>query len=118
MYVANSLGFGLGAVVTLWYQGQHGELPMTPFGFRSFSGPFEGLGAGWFTALGWTFAGVCALELLAGVGIWRGWRRGAAVGVATTPLALALGGGFALPLYLVGVPIRLGLLALGRRALR
>jgi hypothetical protein len=36
----------------------------------------------------------------------------------TSPLALILGAGFALPFLLVGVPIRLGLTWAGRRSLR
>jgi len=117
VYVATAVGFGVGAVWSLWSLGQHGELPMTPFGFRAFSGPFEAFGASRFTALGWLFVGVCAVESVAGVWLWRGERRGAAVGLATTPLALVLGAGFALPFYLIGIPIRLGLLAVGRRTL-
>ena len=34
---------------------------MTPWGFRSMSGPFEGLGAGRFSMLGWSFVALCAL---------------------------------------------------------
>lgn len=118
VYVATATGFGAGAVWSLWYLGQHGELPMTPFGFRAFSGPFEALGTTRFTALGWLFVGVCAVEALAGFWLWRGRRRGATVGLATTPLAVVLGAGFALPFYLISIPIELWLLALGRRTLR
>ena len=71
-----------------------------------------------FTPTGWLFVGVCAAEALAGLWLWRGERRGASVGLATSPLAVALGVGFALPFYLISIPIRLGLLALGRRTLR
>jgi hypothetical protein len=116
--LVSAVGFGVGAVWSLAYLGRHGELPMTPFGFRAFSGPFETLGTVGFTALGWVFVGVCALESLAGVWLWQGRRRGATVGLATTPLALLLGMGFALPFYLVSIPIWLGLLAMGRRTLR
>lgn len=116
--LANAIGFGAGAVWSLLYLGRHGELPMTPFGFRAFSGPFEGLGTLWFTLLGWAFVAVCTLESLGGVWLWRGQRRGATVGLATTPVAVVLGLGFALPFYLVSIPIRLGLLAAGRRTLR
>jgi hypothetical protein len=118
VYVANAVGFGIGALASLWYLGRHGQLPMTPFGFRAFSGPFEVLGTSRFTALGWMFVGVCAVQALAGSWLWRGERRGAAVGLATMPLAVGLGAGFALPLYLISIPIELGLLALGRRTLR
>lgn len=80
VYVATATGFAAGAVWSLWYLGQHGELPMTPFGFRAFSGPFEALGTTRFTALGWLFVGVCAVEALAGFWLWRGRRRGGRAG--------------------------------------
>lgn len=118
VYLANSLGFGFGAVWSLRHLARHGELPMTPFGFRAFSGPFETLGTSRFTALGWLFVGVSAVEAVAGLWLWRGERRGAAVGLATTPLAVGLGVGFALPFYLMSIPVRLALLALDRRTLR
>ena len=116
--VASAVGFGAGAVWSLWRLGQDGELPMTPFGFRAFSGPFEALGTSRFTALGWLFVGVCAVQALAGILLWRGERRGATLGLAGTPLAVMLGAGFALPFYLVSIPIEAGLIALGRRTLR
>jgi hypothetical protein len=95
---------------------RYGELPMT-FGFRSLAGPFEQLGPAAFKALGWIFVGVCAADAVAGLGLWRGRRWGARMGLATSPLALALGVGFALPLVLVGVPIRVALVLAGRRSL-
>lgn len=44
-------GFGIGAVVTARHLQAHDELPMTPFGFRAFSGPFEAVGKGGSLAL-------------------------------------------------------------------
>jgi hypothetical protein len=41
MYLVLGLGFGAATVVTLAYFARDGELPMTPWGFRSLSGPFE-----------------------------------------------------------------------------
>jgi hypothetical protein len=117
-YVALGLGFGIGGAVTLVYFAREGELPMTPFGFRSLAGPFEELGPGPFTALGWTLVGVCALDVLAGAWLWRGRRRGAVLGLATTPVAFGLALGFALPFLIAGVPIRVALLLAGRRGLR
>jgi len=90
---------------------------MSPFGFRAFSGPFEALGRDAFTALGWALVVVCALDVLAGVWLWQGKRRGARLGLATTPLALALGFGFALPFLVLLVPIRAGLVLAGWRNL-
>ena len=118
IYLALGIGFGAGAVVTLLHLARHGELPMTPWGFRSMSGPFEGLGAGQFSMLGWSFAAVCALDALAGIWLWQGRRRGARLGMVTSPFAVILGLGFALPFLLVGVPIRLGLTWAGRGSLR
>ena len=115
VFVATGVGFGVGAVISLVYLARYGELPMTPFGFRALSGPFEGLGTAWFSALGWAFAGVCAVESLAGWKMWYGRQGGATVGLMTTPLAVVLGLGFALPFYLASIPVRLVLLALGRR---
>ena len=118
VYVATGIGFGVGAVISLVYLARNGELPMTPFGFRSMSGPFEGLGTAWLSVLGWVFVGVCAVETLAGWKLWKGHPRGASLGIATTPLAVMFGLGFALPFYLASIPVRLVLLALGRRAPR
>ncbi len=117
-YVALGLGFGGGAIVTLLHLARAGELPMTPFGFRSMSGPFETLGPDRFAALGWALVGVSALDVLAGAWLWQGRRRGLRLGVATALPALGLGAGFALPFLLVGVPIRVALLLAGRRSLR
>jgi hypothetical protein len=82
------------------------------------SGPFEGLGTVWLTVFGWFFVGVCAVETLAGWKVWKGQRRGASLGIWTTPLAVLFGLGFDLPFYLASIPVRLVLLALGRRTPR
>ena len=118
MYLALGLGFSVGTVVTLAYFERDGELPMSPFGWRYLAGPFEQLGAERFTALGWALVGVSALDVVAGIWLWQGRRRGARLGLATTPLALALGAGFALPFLLAGAPIRAALVLAGRRSLR
>jgi hypothetical protein len=119
MYVALGAGFGVGGAVTLVYFAREGELPMTPFGFRSMAGgPFEDLGAPAFQVLGWTLVGVCALDVLAGIWLWQGRRRGRRLGVVTALPALVLGVGFALPFLVVGVPIRTVLVLVGRRMTR
>jgi hypothetical protein len=117
-YLALGLGFGSGAVVTLSHLARTGELPMTPFGFRSMSGPFEALGPDRFAVLGWALVGVCALDMVAGVWLWQGRRRGLLLGLATTAPAFGLGAGFALPFLLAGVPIRVALMLAGRQGLR
>jgi hypothetical protein len=95
-----------------------GELPLTPWGFRAFAGPFEQLGPEKFTALGWTLVGVCTLDVVAGVWLWQGKPKGASLGLATSPIVLALAAGFALPFLLVPVPLRAALILRGRRSLR
>jgi len=118
LYAANGLGFGIGAALTGRYFARNGELPMTPFGFRSLSGPFERLGRDRFMALTGALVGLCALDVLTGVGLWRGRQMGAAAGLASAPVSLGLGAGFALPLLLATLPLRLALIWLGRRHLR
>jgi hypothetical protein len=53
--------------ITLAHLARTGELPMNPFGFQSFGGPFEQLGRNAFTGLGWMLVAVCALDVLAGI---------------------------------------------------
>lgn len=118
VYLALGAGFGIGGAVTLWRLAVDGQLPMTPWGFRSMSGPFEQLGTARFQALGWTLVGVCALDMLAGAWLWQGRKRGLRLGLATTLPATILGLGFALPFLLVGIPIRVILALAGRRTLR
>ena len=115
---ASDVVFGVAMLITLRNLARTGELPMTPWGFRAFSGPFEDLGQQKFAVLGLAFVGVCAIDALAGVWLWQGQRRGARLGLAMTPFALILGGGFALPFLLVPAPIRAGLVFAGRRRLR
>ena len=103
-YLVLGIGFGAGAVATLLHFAWHRELPMTPWGFRSMSRPFEGLGAGRFLMLGWSLVAVCALDALAGIWLWQGRGRGAKLGMVTSPLAFIAGTGFALPFLLVGDP--------------
>jgi hypothetical protein len=116
LFVFLGLAFGASVPFVLAYLDRYGELPMT-FWFRSMAGPFEQLGPEAFIALGWTFVGICAVDVVAGFGLWRGRRWGARIGLATSPLALVLGVGFDLPLILIGVPIRVAPLLAGRRSL-
>lgn len=117
-YVLPAVAFGGATPFVLRHLARHGELPMTPFGFRALSGPFERLGQQRFTALGWALVGACAADAVAGAWLWQGRWRGARLGVATTPVTLALGLGFALPFLLAALPIRLALIAASRRGLR
>ena len=103
--------------VALAHLRRTGELPMTPFGFRAFSGPFERLGHEPFMALGVGLMAVAAVDAVAAVGLWRGERSGADLGLAMTPAATALGLGFALPFLLIPIPIRTALVIAARRGL-
>ena len=116
-YVVLGLGFGIGTAVTLWHLDRTGELPMTPWGFRSLDGPVVQLGAERFRMLCWALMLASTLDAVAGIWLWQGRRRGARLGLATSPFTMLLGLGFALPFLLVGVPIRLALAIAGRRAL-
>jgi hypothetical protein len=119
LYLALGIGFGVGAAITLDHLRREHQLPMTPFGFRSLAGgPFEQLTPEQFTVLGWALVGVCALDVRSAALHWQGRRDGAVLGIATTPAALILAAGFALPFLLVGVPIRVALVFAGRRSLR
>jgi hypothetical protein len=119
LYLALGIGFGVGAAITLDHLRREHQLPMTPFGFRSLAGgPFEQLTPEQFTVLGWALVGVCALDVRSAALLWQGRRDGAVLGIATTPSALILAAGFALPFLLVGVPIRVALVVAGRRSLR
>ena len=118
MHVALGLGFGIGSAWTLFHLARSGELPMTPFGFRSLGGgPFEQLDRPWFSALAVCLTGVCALDVLAGAWLWQGRRRGGRLALVTSAPALALSVGFALPFLLIGVPVRAALGVAGWKSL-
>jgi hypothetical protein len=117
-FVLPAVGFGLPTPFVIDHLRRTGELPMTPFGFRSHAGPFERLGPEGFTALAWALVVACLLDALAGAWLWQGRRRGARLGLAMTPATLALALGFAFPFLLAALPIRLVLVAAARSSLR
>lgn len=118
IYIFLGLAFGTSVPWVLKSFAENGFLPMT-FGFRSLAGgPFEPLDSGAFIALGWLLVLKSIVDVAAGMLLWRGRRIGALLGLATDPLAFALGLGFALPLLVVGVPARAGLVILVLRRLR
>ena len=82
------------------------------------AGPFERLGTGWLSLLGIALAVVCAVDVVAGIRLWRGRRDGFTLGAATSLPALLLGLGFALPFLLIGIPLRVILAVVGRPSLR
>jgi hypothetical protein len=113
--VAVGLGFGIPIPIVLDHLRRTGELPMTPWGFRAYSGPFEALGPERFGVLLWAFAAVCACDVVAGALTWRGDDRGPRLAAVATPPGIVLGLGFALPIYLASIPLRSVLLLMGRR---
>jgi hypothetical protein len=109
---------GAGIAVTtpfiLWHIARTGEGPMTPFGFRLLKGgPIDQLGPDVFMAAGVTLTAVSLLDAIAGIWLWRGQRRGATLGLVTSPLAFALGIGFAVPFLLIVAPLRAALILFG-----
>lgn len=117
-YILPAIAFGIPTPFVLWRFARTFELPMTPFGFRSHSGPFEALGRDRFIALGGVLMVSCMIDVLAGAWLWRGRRRGAILGVVATPLTLMMAYGFAFPFLLLAIPIRLVLTARARSTLR
>jgi hypothetical protein len=113
--VAVGVGFGAPVPFVVDHLDRTGELPMTPWGFRAYSGPFESPGPERFKLLAWAFAVLCLTDAVAGVLTWRGDRRGPRLAAAMTPPELVLGLGFALPIYLASVVLRSILLVTGRR---
>ena len=110
--------FGGAAVWAVDHLRKHGELPMTPFGFRALSGPFEALGPRVFSILGVAFAAVCAVDVVAGILLWQRRRVGLALGFVAAVPQFLLAVGFALPFLIVGVAVRIALSWIGRRELR
>ena len=117
-FIALGMAFGPASLWAVAHLRRTGELPMTPFGFRALSGPFERLGQTAFSALGLALVATCLADVIAGAWLWRGERRGLRVGAATTVPAFLLASGFALPFLLLGIPIRVALAYAGRRSLR
>jgi hypothetical protein len=113
--VAVGLGFGVPTPFVLEHLRRTGELPMTPFGFRAMSGPFERLGPETFGALMLAFGVVCAADVAAGAWTWRGNPSGRRLAAIATPPGAVLGLGFALPFYLAAIPAWSALLLFGRR---
>jgi hypothetical protein len=111
-------GFGIGALWATLHLRRTGELPMTPWGFRALSGPFERLGTDVFSTLGIGLVALSVLNIVAGSWLWRGERRGLRLSLATFMPTFALGVGFALPFLLIGLPISTVLAVVGRRTLR
>jgi len=61
---------------------------------------------------------VSALDVVAAIWLREGRRRGARLALATTPLTLALGAAFVLPILLAVAPLRALVVIAGWRGLR
>jgi hypothetical protein len=110
LFLVPAAGFGLSTPFVLGHLAREGDLP-TIIGIRALSGPFERhVGRDAFTALGWVLVTSCVLDAVTGLWLWQGRRRGALLGLGSTPFSLALGIGFALPALLLVVPIRVALI--------
>ena len=53
IYVVPGIGWALATLAVLLYHREHGELPMTPFGWRLLGGPYPEIGTDRLTPLGW-----------------------------------------------------------------
>ena len=112
LYVLLGLAFGASVPLVLAYYADNGYLPTLLF-FRALSGPVEELGRTGFLAAGFALVAASAVSVVAGLLLWRGQRRGVLLGLLVDAAAFALGLGFALPLLLIGVPVRAGLVVAG-----
>ena len=117
LYGLLGVGFGIGTGVTLALLARTGELPMTPWGFRSLDGPLARINPSTTTLAGAALIAVCTADAATAVGLSRGRRWAGRLGLATTPVALALGLGFELPILLGAIPLRVGLVLAGWRRL-
>jgi hypothetical protein len=122
LYVVPGLGFALATAAILLYDARRHELPMTPFGWRLLGGPYEQIGTDTLTGLGRLLGGalivVSLVDLVAGIWLQQGRRRGAMLGVATTPISHLLGTLFVVPALWIIPPVRAILAIAGWRRLR
>ena len=110
IYAVPGIGWAVSTLAVLLYHREHGELPMTPFGWRLLGGPYPEIGTDRLTPLGWAFAwlliGVSIVDVLIGRWLWQGRRRGAVLALVMAPVSFGLGWLFALPYLIVMAPLR------------
>ena len=95
-----------------------GRGPATVMGFPAYGGgPFEKLGIHSSVPLVLAFATVCALEIVAGVLLWRGQSAGAILALALLVPGAFFWWGFALPYAWPLAGLSAVLIAVGWRAL-
>jgi len=122
IYAVPGIGWAVATLAVLLYHREHGELPMTPFGWRLLGGPYPEIGTDRLTPLGWALAwlliGVSIVDVLIGRWLWQGRRRGAVLALVMAPVSFALGWLFALPYLIVMAPLRAIAVVVARRDLR
>ena len=110
LYAVPGVGWAVATLAVLLYDRDHGELPMTPFGWRLLGGPYPEIGTDRLTPLGWALAGllvaVSIVDVMIGRWLWLGRPRGAVLALVMAPVSFALGWLFALPYLLVMAPLR------------
>ena len=110
IYAVPGVGWAVATLAVLLYHREHGELPMTPFGWRLLGGPYPAIGTdrltprGW--ALAWLLVAISIVDVLIGRWLWHGRPRGALLALAMAPVSFALGWLFALPYLIVMAPLR------------
>jgi len=123
LYLVPGLGVAISTLGILAYQERHGELPMTPFGWRLMGSTVPGMGADQLTptgtALAWVLICVSAIDVATSRWLWQDRTRGRVIGLATTPVTFVLGLLFQVPFLIVVAPLRAGLvIADSRRSSR
>ena len=110
LYAVPGVGWAVATLAVLLYHRDHGELPMTPFGWRLLGGPYPEIGTDRLTPLGWALAwllvAVSIVDVMIGRWLWLGRPRGAVLALVMAPVSFALGWLFALPYLLVMAPLR------------
>ena len=119
LYFVPGLGIAISTVLILVYQERRGELPMTPFGWRLMGSTVPGMGADRLTPTGTALAGlligVALVDAAAGRWLWQERAIGRVVGLATTPINIALGLLFQVPFLLIVPPLRAALVIIDSR---
>jgi hypothetical protein len=110
IYAVPGIGWAVATLAVLLYQGQRGELPMSPFGWRLLGGPYPQVGVDRLTPLGvalaWLLIAVSIVDVAVGRWLWQGRRRGAVLALMMAPISFGLGWLFALPYLIVMAPLR------------
>jgi hypothetical protein len=111
------LGFGLPGAYGAAYYARHGRV-WEFLGFPTYGdGPFERWGVPNSAALIGAFVGVCALEVVVGVLLWRGASVGPWTALALLPVELVFWIGFALPFGPLLGAVRTGLVIAAQHSL-